>query len=135
MYASNSGQTASKSCHTCRRSRLLCDRAYPHCMRCASRRTECLGYGTLLRWTGAVASRGKLAGQPSSAALYHDQAAAEEPHAARDGYHGSQSWPLTTSSPPWSLADSWFKDSSYTHRRYYDYCKGESGQRSVHPWH
>lgn len=137
---SNSRQTARKPCHNCRRSRLLCDRKYPHCARCASRRTDCLGYGTLWRWTGAVASRGKLAGQPSSAALCHNQAVVarrdgvDEPdlpselYAARDGHHDFRPWPLV-SSPLWCLVDPQFRDSSYNHRRYYDYCKGESGQR------
>jgi len=69
MDASIAGQVANRPCHSCRRRRLLCDRTYPHCSKCASRGVECLGYGTLLLWTGAVAIRGKLAGQPSTAAL------------------------------------------------------------------
>ncbi|KAI5464895.1 fungal-specific transcription factor domain-containing protein [Mariannaea sp. PMI_226] len=65
---------AEKPCHNCRRRRLRCDRTVPHCSKCESRGIECLGYGQLFLWTGAVASRGKLAGQKSSAALYPDAA-------------------------------------------------------------
>ncbi|KAH7019047.1 fungal-specific transcription factor domain-containing protein [Ilyonectria destructans] len=61
---------ADKPCHNCRRRRLRCDRTVPQCSKCAARGIECLGYGQLFLWTGAVASRGKLAGQKSSAALY-----------------------------------------------------------------
>lgn len=56
-----------KPCHNCRRQRLRCDRSYPHCNKCIAAGKECLGYGKLFRWTGAVASRGKLAGRTSSA--------------------------------------------------------------------
>lgn len=56
-----------KPCHNCRRQRLRCDRSYPHCNKCITAGKECLGYGKLFRWTGAVASRGKLAGRTSSA--------------------------------------------------------------------
>ncbi|CAH0022880.1 unnamed protein product [Clonostachys rhizophaga] len=58
---------APKKCHNCRRQRLRCDRSYPQCNKCVLSGKECLGYGQLLRWTGAVASRGKLAGKTSSA--------------------------------------------------------------------
>ncbi|KAK7424545.1 hypothetical protein QQZ08_008554 [Neonectria magnoliae] len=61
---------ADKPCHNCRRRRLRCDRSVPQCSKCVARGIECLGYGQLFLWTGAVASRGKLAGQKSSAALY-----------------------------------------------------------------
>lgn len=61
--------TPKKACHSCRRDRLRCDRSYPHCNKCRLRGKECLGYGQLFRWTGAVASRGKLAGKTSSAPL------------------------------------------------------------------
>jgi hypothetical protein len=56
-----------KRCHNCRRQRLRCDRSYPHCNKCLLAGKECLGYGQLFRWTGAIASRGKLAGKTSSA--------------------------------------------------------------------
>ena len=68
-------EVAAKPCHSCRRRRLRCDRSYPHCTKCVSRGIECLGYGQLFLWTGAVASRGKLAGRTSSAALYQAPAA------------------------------------------------------------
>ena len=59
--------TPTKRCHNCRRQRLRCDRSYPHCNKCLLAGKECLGYGHLFRWTGAIASRGKLAGKTSSA--------------------------------------------------------------------
>ncbi|ODA83152.1 hypothetical protein RJ55_01662 [Drechmeria coniospora] len=58
-----------KACHNCRRQRLRCDRARPRCQKCVASGKECLGYGKLFTWTGAVASRGKLAGRTSSAPL------------------------------------------------------------------
>ncbi len=61
------GETPTKPCHNCRRQRLRCDRSYPHCNKCTNAGKACLGYGKLFRWTGAVASRGKLAGRTSSA--------------------------------------------------------------------
>ncbi|KAF4587131.1 acriflavine sensitivity control protein acr-2 [Ophiocordyceps camponoti-floridani] len=60
---------SAKACHNCRRRRLRCDRSYPHCNKCIGSGKECLGYGKLFRWIGAVASRGKLAGRTSSAPL------------------------------------------------------------------
>ena len=51
-----------KACHNCRRQRLRCDRSQPECHKCTRSGKQCLGYGALFRWTGAVASRGKLAG-------------------------------------------------------------------------
>lgn len=63
----SSVQAPTKPCHNCRRQRLRCDRSYPHCNKCTKAGKECLGYGQLFRWTGAVASRGKLAGRTSSA--------------------------------------------------------------------
>ncbi|OAA60642.1 hypothetical protein ISF_05681 [Cordyceps fumosorosea ARSEF 2679] len=60
-------ENPTKPCHNCRRQRLRCDRSYPHCTKCTNAGKDCLGYGKLFRWTGAVASRGKLAGRTSSA--------------------------------------------------------------------
>lgn len=80
------GGAADKPCHNCRRRRLRCDRTVPHCDKCVSRGIECLGYGQLFLWTGAVASRGKLAGQKSSAALYP---AAPSPRPRRKGSSSS----------------------------------------------
>lgn len=54
-------------CHNCRRQRLRCDKSYPQCNKCILNGKECLGYGQLFRWTGAIASRGKLAGKTSNA--------------------------------------------------------------------
>lgn len=72
--AAPAATTSTKACHNCRRRRLRCNRSVPRCNKCRAVGTECLGYGKLFRWTGAVASRGKLAGRPSSAPL--DAAAA-----------------------------------------------------------
>ncbi|KAI6568881.1 hypothetical protein MCOR03_000279 [Pyricularia oryzae] len=55
-------QQAPQKCHNCRRRRLRCDRAIPACQKCTEFGQECLGYGNLFRWVGAVASRGKRAG-------------------------------------------------------------------------
>lgn len=52
-----------KACHNCRRNRLRCDRSLPQCQKCSSKGDQCLGYGRLLRWTNAVAVRGRLAEQ------------------------------------------------------------------------
>ncbi|GKU01220.1 acriflavine sensitivity control protein acr-2 [Fusarium langsethiae] len=65
-----SGPVADKPCHNCRRRRLRCDRLLPHCAKCEGKGADCLGYSQIFQWTGAVASRGRLAGQQSSAALY-----------------------------------------------------------------
>lgn len=62
----STAEAPTKPCHNCRRQRLRCDRSYPHCNKCTNAGKECLGYGKLFRWTGAVASRGKLAGRTSS---------------------------------------------------------------------
>ncbi|KAM5346390.1 hypothetical protein ACJ41O_009395 [Fusarium nematophilum] len=79
-----SGPVADKPCHNCRRRRLRCDRLVPHCAKCEAKGVECLGYGQLFHWTGAVASRGRLAGQKSSAALYDDGPAAVRPTPAAE---------------------------------------------------
>ncbi|KAH8883781.1 hypothetical protein GQ53DRAFT_786577 [Thozetella sp. PMI_491] len=49
-------------CHNCRRRRHRCDRSVPGCNKCIRHGEECLGYGPTLRWTNAMALRGKLAG-------------------------------------------------------------------------
>lgn len=85
-----------KACHNCRRQRLRCDRSYPHCNKCIAAGRECLGYGKLFRWTGAVASRGKLAGRTSSAPLDADAPASARSTAAGSASPpaaGSSSWP------------------------------------------
>ncbi|KAG0637127.1 hypothetical protein HOY80DRAFT_924824 [Tuber brumale] len=51
-------------CYTCRRRRVRCDRALPHCEKCANRRgLDCLGYKKPLVWNKGVASRGKMMGK------------------------------------------------------------------------
>lgn len=78
--AKSQKDTSSKPCHNCRRRRLRCDRTHPYCSKCESRGTECLGYGQLFLWTGAVATRGKLAGRTSSAALYQNKGTKRKRH-------------------------------------------------------
>ncbi|KAH7215357.1 fungal-specific transcription factor domain-containing protein [Fusarium oxysporum] len=58
-----SQRTNPNGCHNCRRKRFRCDGSVPSCRKCISLGKECLGYGTLWRWTDSVASRGKLAGK------------------------------------------------------------------------
>jgi hypothetical protein len=58
-----SRRTSPKGCHNCRHSRIRCDESRPACRRCTSTGKQCLGYGTLWRWTDSIASRGKLAGK------------------------------------------------------------------------
>ncbi|GAB0134798.1 hypothetical protein EsDP_00003154 [Epichloe bromicola] len=86
-----------KPCHNCRRQRLRCDRSYPHCNKCVNAGKECLGYGKLFRWTGSVASRGKLAGRTSSAPL--DAAAAAAAGAAASSASASDAGSVTGSMP------------------------------------
>lgn len=86
--SAQSVQPPTKPCHNCRRQRLRCDRSYPHCNKCAAAGKECLGYGKLFRWTGAVASRGKLAGRTSSAPL--QAGAAQEAEAEAGAGSGSE---------------------------------------------
>lgn len=97
-----SGPVADKPCHNCRRRRLRCDRLVPHCAKCEAKGVECLGYGQLFQWTGAVASRGKLAGQQSSAALYSPVRGA----AARSRASISSVSSLSSASPASSSASS-----------------------------
>ncbi|KAL6813205.1 fungal-specific transcription factor domain-containing protein [Trichoderma sp. SZMC 28013] len=78
-------QPPTKPCHNCRRQRLRCDRSYPHCNKCAASGKECLGYGKLFRWTGAIASRGKLAGRTSSAPVDAADAEDADADASTDG--------------------------------------------------
>ncbi|KAL4899494.1 fungal-specific transcription factor domain-containing protein [Aspergillus multicolor] len=58
--------TLEKPCHTCRRRRVKCDQAKPHCRKCVSNDLECLGYGKLILFVGGVASRGKMMGKTFS---------------------------------------------------------------------
>lgn len=92
-----------KPCHNCRRQRLRCDRSYPHCNKCIAAGKECLGYGKLFRWTGAVASRGKLAGRTSSAPVDAANNAVSQA-SSDDGRKGQLDFfaPSTSSSAPCS---------------------------------
>ncbi|KAM5354088.1 hypothetical protein ACJ41O_000738 [Fusarium nematophilum] len=133
-----SQQIAKKACHSCRRARLRCDRSFPECTKCTSRGVECLGYGRLFLWTGAVATRGKLAGQSSSASVcrlpkqdelvpYDGQAEPwnffNEPVAGGDNQVSSH--PRTPlggdASTPWMLVDPLFQDMTHSQRYYLNY--------------
>ncbi|RPB05580.1 hypothetical protein L873DRAFT_1662152 [Choiromyces venosus 120613-1] len=55
---------ATVDCYTCRRRRVRCDRALPHCEKCTARPgLDCLGYKKPLVWNKGVASRGKMMGK------------------------------------------------------------------------
>ncbi|KAK3681116.1 acriflavine sensitivity control protein acr-2 [Podospora appendiculata] len=69
----------SKACYNCRRRRLRCDKSRPSCYKCSSNGEECLGYGLVLRWANAPATRGKLA---SRAHTQH--------HQGHHHHHGQQ---------------------------------------------
>ncbi|KAF5024215.1 hypothetical protein F66182_3729 [Fusarium sp. NRRL 66182] len=90
-----SGPVADKPCHNCRGRRLRCDRLLPHCAKCEAKGVECLGYAQIFQWTGAVASRGRLAGQQSSAALYTPA----RPATARSRAYLSSASSLSSTSP------------------------------------
>lgn len=51
---------SSKKCWTCRRRRIRCDGALPHCYACKKSGRECLGYGKLFRWTNVTTSQRTL---------------------------------------------------------------------------
>ncbi|KAF4124399.1 GAL4 [Geosmithia morbida] len=100
--------TPNKRCHNCRRQRLRCDRSYPHCNKCVLAGKECLGYGQLFRWTGAIASRGKLAGktsmaaaEPAASAAVHKRDAAPPPSpSSSSSSSSSASSPASSPAPP-----------------------------------
>ncbi|RDA95296.1 hypothetical protein CP533_3496 [Ophiocordyceps camponoti-saundersi (nom. inval.)] len=108
------GKTSAKACHNCRRRRLRCDRSFPHCNKCIGSGKECLGYGKLFRWIGAVASRGKLAGRTSSAPL--------DPASPSDG-QGQQQLVVRRPQTPVSrpLVDPIFQDLGIEERRFLAY--------------
>lgn len=148
---SGASEAPSKACHNCRRQRLRCDRSYPHCNKCTSLGKDCLGYGKLFRWTGSVASRGKLAGKPSSAAIHgqQDPVPAGTPSlAAASSLSGAifvdgspiapypspattdmqLAWPRSPSvestfTSPHVLVDPLYQDLGASHRYYLSYCK------------
>ncbi|EFY87307.1 acriflavine sensitivity control protein acr-2 [Metarhizium acridum CQMa 102] len=92
-----------KPCNNCRRQRLRCDRSYPHCNKCTAAGKECLGYGKLFRWTGAVASRGKLAGRTSSAPV--DAAVKTAARATRVAGTKADDFFTSSNSPPALCSD------------------------------
>ena len=49
-------------CRVCNRRRIRCDRALPSCEKCARKGIECPGYKPKLRWTNAIAVRGRFRG-------------------------------------------------------------------------
>jgi hypothetical protein len=126
-----------QKCHNCRRQRLRCDRSYPHCNKCLRAGKECLGYGQLFRWTGAVASRGKLAGKTSSADAVRQPTKSESSSGrpspvtrpARDA--DVDDWQLVPHGiiadeappSPYILADPLVQDLSQSYRYYLTYCK------------
>lgn len=142
-------QVPSKKCHNCRRQRLRCDRSYPHCNKCLLAGKECLGYGQLFRWTGAVASRGKLAGKTlsapselspsdafaSPACTAPSETADPDPTAsdwvgAGAGAEAGDMELLQAMHPtdlvlsmPWTLVDPLYQDLSHPYRHYLSYCK------------
>lgn len=149
MDSPNARKFANNNCHSCRRKRLLCDRAYPNCAKCVARGIECLGYGTMLLWTGAVAIRGKLAGQSSTASLCRlegqnprkarmqgalhrtktpepDSRATQTRSAAvsdaqADGCSNSDT--LSDALVRRTLTDPLYQDTGPRHKRYFDYCE------------
>ncbi|KAI1757539.1 fungal-specific transcription factor domain-containing protein [Xylaria castorea] len=48
-----------KSCHTCRRRRLRCDRSVPACFKCSKTGQKCLGYGKIFRWVDSKGAEGQ----------------------------------------------------------------------------
>ncbi|KAH7364924.1 fungal-specific transcription factor domain-containing protein [Rhexocercosporidium sp. MPI-PUGE-AT-0058] len=49
---------AIKDCRTCNRRRIRCDRAFPACSKCVSRKLSCPGYEKPLRWINGAVSKG-----------------------------------------------------------------------------
>lgn len=98
-------QAPTKPCHNCRRQRLRCDRSYPHCNKCTKAGKDCLGYGQLFRWTGAVASRGKLAGRTSSAPVNGVDAGGSDGRVILSLHGGGRSTASPSSSAPGSPMD------------------------------
>lgn len=55
-------QRSDTPCYTCRRRRVICDRALPTCRKCHLAGRQCLGYKKPLTWVRGLASRGKMMG-------------------------------------------------------------------------
>ncbi|OLN87606.1 putative transcriptional regulatory protein C965.10-like protein 2 [Colletotrichum chlorophyti] len=49
-------------CSNCKRRKRKCDETRPDCRACVRRGIQCEGYGTTLKWTNGIASRGRFAG-------------------------------------------------------------------------
>ncbi|ORY67382.1 uncharacterized protein BCR38DRAFT_364814 [Pseudomassariella vexata] len=79
--ASSSRGETRKNCHNCRRRRRRCDRSVPGCHKCHSTGQECLGYGSLYRWTDSMVSRGRMNGQKTFA-----------PTISKNGDENDHSW-------------------------------------------
>ncbi|KAI9172343.1 Acriflavine sensitivity control protein acr-2 [Paramyrothecium foliicola] len=152
----SSPENPTKACHNCRRKRLRCDRTYPHCKKCLVAGRECLGYGNLLRWTGAVASRGKLAGQAaplplqkgakpvvefkftgSASALSSALTGAESPEVVEDIPESEIVRRLSSENAisghvasPWVLADPLFQDLNPSYRYYLSYLSYDLPERN-----
>lgn len=149
----NKGAGPTKACHNCRRQRLRCDRSYPQCNKCTRAGKECLGYGNFFRWTGAVASRGKFAGQTAPVASSTSSSTSpstsssswscgdlakspkeESQYDIADSEHQTSSDEEVQLIPraqpaelelstPWVLVDPLYQDMGSRHRLYLQYCK------------
>lgn len=131
---------SNKACHNCRYSRLRCDRSVPACRKCTTTGKECLGYGKLYRWAGAVASRGKLAGNKlpvlnNSTCLaegllvvkYKSTATRDAVVSANARLCLGRAQASAFSGPgnqevPWAFADPLFQDVNTVERQYLSYC-------------
>lgn len=99
-----------KKCWACRRRRLKCDGAVPHCNKCEANGQECPGYVKPLTWVNGVASRGQLRNR-SLSDVY--PAAPEEDCCARyQGRLSPSSGSVTTLSDPFSTCSKVFSASS-----------------------
>lgn len=104
-----------KACHNCRRRRLRCDRSFPGCQKCSSKGEECLGYGNLLRWTNAVASRGKLAGHTHT---HQTQQSLQAKPPETPSREFGQSINIGSNQVGYSLVDPLLQDLSPRYRQY-----------------
>ncbi|KAJ0419801.1 hypothetical protein BJY00DRAFT_313722 [Aspergillus carlsbadensis] len=125
------GRNFKSACHTCRRRRLRCDEAKPHCQRCAAEGVECLGYGNLILWVDGVASRGNMMGKTfsegSTAPTSSNQVAPTAASRAVTSNHVSTYHPQqesqaqaspTQSNLCSSLLDPWLQQMDYNTRHY-----------------
>ncbi|CEN61042.1 hypothetical protein ASPCAL07710 [Aspergillus calidoustus] len=118
------------ACHTCRRRRLRCDEAKPHCQRCAAEGVECLGYGKMILWVDGVASRGKLMGKTFNTTSLSPKGSpvasppssnAHTSNQLSTSHHGHDSRVVASQTPPAlysSLLDPWLQQMDYNTRHY-----------------